>query len=37
MDAKDMLTIVVGCGTLLIALLTLIVNIVMALISQKRK
>ncbi|WP_394298005.1 putative holin-like toxin [Gordoniibacillus kamchatkensis] len=37
MDAKDTLTIMIGFGTLLIALLTLVLNIVVALFSRKRK
>jgi hypothetical protein len=36
-DAKDALTIMIGFGTLLVALLTLVLNIAVALISRKRK
>jgi hypothetical protein len=36
-DAKDTLTIMIGFGTMLIALLTLVVHIIVALFSQKRK
>nr|WP_156158299.1 putative holin-like toxin [Paenibacillus sp. VKM B-2647] len=37
MDVKDALTVMIGFGMLLIALLTLIVNVVIALMSNKRR
>jgi Co/Zn/Cd efflux system component len=36
-DAKDALTLMIGFGMLLIALLALVVNIVTALMSNKRR
>ncbi|WP_394298041.1 putative holin-like toxin [Gordoniibacillus kamchatkensis] len=36
-DVKDALTVMIGFGMLLIALLTLIVNVVIALMSNKRR
>jgi hypothetical protein len=36
MEVKDALTIMIGFGALLIALLTLVVTIVLALINQKK-
>lgn len=36
-DEKDTLTIMIGFGTLLIALLALVVNIIVAFFSRKRK
>ncbi|WP_247681743.1 putative holin-like toxin [Paenibacillus sp. Marseille-P2973] len=36
MEVKDVLTIMIGFGALIIALLTLVVTIVLALLNQKK-
>ncbi|MCP1310035.1 putative holin-like toxin [Paenibacillus ehimensis] len=37
MEVKDTLTLMIGFGMLLVALLTLVVNIIVALIQNKKK
>ncbi|WP_237762965.1 putative holin-like toxin [Paenibacillus sp. A3] len=37
MEVKDTLTLIIGFGMLLVALLTLVVNIIVALIQNKKK